>query len=191
MNLQQSVKDTGRALKMYAGRLQKLNIETLEDFLYHIPFRYEDFSLISPIDKVQPGETVTIQGEVVQIRNVFTRNHKKLQEGKVQDKTGIMDILWFNQLYLTKMIHMGDSISLSGRVEENKGKLVMISPEYEILYPNSTQTLHTGRLVPVYPETKGVSSKWLRRQTYKIIYEFVKNMHEYMPYSILDKEKSS
>ena len=64
MDLNTPVEKLGGIYKKYAGRLEKLGIKKLEDFLYHIPFRYEDYSLISKIDKVQPEETVTIQGKI-------------------------------------------------------------------------------------------------------------------------------
>lgn len=188
MNLQTPIKDAGRIYKMYASRLEKLGIYKLEDFLYHIPSRYEDYSLISTINKLQQGEIVTVQGEVVSIRNVYTKRFKKIQEARVKDETGEIDVLWFNQPFIVKTIQIGQRISLSGRVDKEIGGLKMIGPEYEIIYENKP-TLHTGRLVPIYPETKGISSKWLRRQTYKIIYENRELFTEYIPYSILDKEK--
>ena len=75
--------------------------------------------------------------------------------------------MWFNQPYLTRVIHKGDLISLSGKIDWFSRKLVMQSPEYEII--SNSPTIHTGRLVPVYPETRCITSKWLRRQIYKLI----------------------
>src|SRR5205085_2046385 len=143
-----------------------LGIRKVEDFLYHIPSRYEDFSLISKIDKVQEGEVVTVQGIVSEIKNVFTKNHKKLQQAKITDDTGTINVIWFNQMYLTKMIHKGDFISLAGRVEKNKNLFSLYSPDYEIIDSEKKLTVHTGKIVPIYPETKGLSSKWIRRQIY-------------------------
>src|SRR5258708_2083677 len=125
MNLQTPVTDAGRVFKMYAGRLEKLGIKKLADFLYHIPSRYEDYSLLSTVDKVQEGEIVTIQGKVLEMKNVFTKNRKKLQQAKVSDETGVIDVIWFNQIYLTKTIHKDDHISLSGRIEKNNNDLVL------------------------------------------------------------------
>jgi ATP-dependent DNA helicase RecG len=184
MDLTTPIKDAGKIFKMYASRLEKLGIVTFEDFLYHIPSRYEDFSVISKINQLQEGEIVTIQGKVDEIKNVFTKNHKKIQQAKVSDDTGTIDIMWFNQIYLTKTIHKGDSISLAGRVEKKNNHFTLYSPEYEMLYPDK-MTLHTGRLVPVYPETKGVSSKWLRRQVFKIIHESIVSKKEHLPDSII------
>lgn len=179
------VEKAGRIYKMYARRLEKLGIKTFEDFLYHIPSRYDDFSLISKINRVQPGEVVTIQGTVSEINNEFTKNFKKLQRAEIADDTGTIEVVWFNQPYLTKVINKNDKISLSGTVDWFSRKLVMQSPEYEIL--NDSPTIHTGRLVPVYPETRGITSKWLRRQVYKLIKENLQTFVEYLPDQIINE----
>jgi len=184
MTLQTPVEKAGRIFKMYARRLEKLGIKTFEDFLYHIPSRYDDFSLISKINRVQPGEIVTIQGVVSEINNEFTKNFKRLQKAEIADDTGTIEVVWFNQPYLTKVIQKNDKISLSGSIDWFSRKLVMQSPEYEIL--NDSPTIHTGRLVPVYPETRGITSKWIRRQVYKLIKENLQSFIEYLPDSIID-----
>ena len=178
MDLQTPIIQASKANKMYARRLEKLGIIKLEDFLYHVPFRYEDYSLLSKIGQIQAGETVTIRGRVEKIENKYTRQWKTLQKAKIKDETGSIDILWFNQPFLTRVIKKGDLVSLSGKVSFDKNKLTMVSPDYEVIFEN--QTIHTGRLVPIYPETRGVSSKWLRRQVYKLLSE--KNqIKEYLP----------
>ena len=184
MNLQTSVRDASRAYKMYASRLEKLGIRNLGDFLFHIPFRYDDYSLVSKIGEVQAGETVTVKGIVQIIENRYTRRFKTLQKAIVKDDTGSIDVLWFNQPFLTKAMQTGDFISLSGKVDLDKNKLTMLSPDYEIIFNN--ETIHTGRLVPVYPETKGVSSKWLRRQVYKIL-EDKEKIDEYLPKNLMEE----
>lgn len=180
MNLSTPLTTAGRVYKMYAKRLEKLGITTMGDFLLHIPNRYDDFSLGSKISEVQPGEVVTIQGEVLEIKNEFTKRYKKLQKAKVQDDTGILDVLWFNQTYLTSAIHVGDRISLSGRVEQNGRTLMLVAPTYEILDING-KGIHTGRLVPIYPETAGISSKWIRRQVYILLHDYKEELEEYLP----------
>jgi ATP-dependent DNA helicase RecG len=183
MNLQTPVATAGRIYKLFARRLEKLGISTFEDFLYHIPFRYDDFSLISKINRVQPGEIVTIQGTVSSIANEFTKNFKRIQKAEIADNTGTIDVIWFNQPYLTKIIHVQDKIALSGKIDWFLRRLTMQSPEYEII--NDLPMIHTGRLVPVYPETRGITSKWLRRQTYKLINENAAQFTEYLPDSTL------
>ncbi len=186
MDLQTPIEKAGRIYKLYARRLVKLRIKTFEDFLYHIPSRYEDYSLISKINRVQPGEVVTIQGIVSEINNEFTKNFKNLQKAEIADETGTIEVVWFNQSYLTKIIHQGDKISLSGKIDWFLRKIVMQSPDYELI-TNNQLTIHTGRLVPVYPETRGVTSKWLRRQTYKLIEENIGRFIEYLPDSIINE----
>ncbi|MEK7572964.1 MAG: ATP-dependent DNA helicase RecG [Patescibacteria group bacterium] len=185
MDLNTPIEKIGGIYKRYSSRLEKLGIFTLKDFLYHVPFRYEDYSLISKIGQIQAGEVVTIQGEVIEIKNDYARRFRTLQKAKVKDKTGEIDIIWFNQPFIPKTISTGDKISLSGKVKINLGKKILESPDYEIL---NGETIHTGRLVPVYPETRGVSSKWLRRQAYKILNDNKNNLTEYVPLEILKKQ---
>lgn len=184
MDIQMPIKEAGHAYKMYASRLEKLGITKVEDFLYHYPFRYEDYSLISKIAQVQAGEIVTIQGSVVDIKNEFTKNFKRVQKATIADASGTIEVIWFNQPFLLRVIHIGDTLSLSGKIGWFFHKLVMESPEYEILIENN-KPIHTGRLVPIYPETRGISSKWLRRQIYNLLKESKQNMFEHLPDSVL------
>jgi len=187
MDLSTRIPDVSRTYKMYAGRLEKLGIKKLEDFLYHFPFRYDDFSLISKIANLQPGETVTVRGEIVVIKNDYIRRFRTIQKALIKDSTGELNIIWFNQPYIPKSLTSGDLISVSGKVDLDKSKLVMVSPNYEPVLED--KTIHTGRLVPIYSETRGVTSKWLRRQIYRILSENLKNINEYLPYSIVEKIK--
>ncbi|MBI2195886.1 MAG: ATP-dependent DNA helicase RecG [Candidatus Levybacteria bacterium] len=187
MDLHAPIKDVERAFKMYSGRLEKLGIRTPWDFLLHVPSRYEDFSLISKISEVQSGEIVTINGEVLEIKNQYTRRWKTLQKAKVTDHSGEINILWFNQPYLVKNIKEGDKIALSGKVGSDKAGLTMIAPDFELL--TDTEPIHTGRLVPIYPQTRGISSKWIRRQVKKILDEIPPNFSDFLPSEIIANEK--
>ena len=183
MDLKTPVESAGRAYKMYARRLEKLGITKLEDFLYHIPFRYEDFSLISKIGQLQAGEKVTIRGKVEEIKNQYTKRWKSLQKATISDDTGSLNVIWFNQPYIPKSVNVGDQISLSGKISQDGNKLLMQSPDFEVVFGN--QTIHTGRLVPIYPQTYGVSSKWLRRQVHKLLAN-LDQIHEYLPQMVID-----
>ncbi len=187
MDLSTPINQLPKIGPIYATRLKKLGIYIAQDFLYHVPFRYEDFSLISPIDKVQAGENVTIQGFVAEIKNSYIRRFKTIQKAKIKDDTGTIDVVWFNQPFLAKNIQAGDKISLAGKISVFAKKPVLESPEYEIVN-NDALSIHTGRLVPIYPETRGISSKWLRRQIYQILHEQKSNLFEYIPYSIIKRE---
>jgi len=186
MNLETPIKEAGPLLKKYSSRLEKLGIKKIEDFFYHIPFRYEDYSLVSKIAEIQPGEIVTIKGEVTGIKNEYTKRWKSLQKAKVADETGEIDIIWFNQPFIPKIIKKGDMVSLAGKVDWFKNKAILQSPQYEALVKES-ESIHTARLVPIYNETRGISSKWLRRQISKVIKEQIQFVNEYIPDSILEK----
>ncbi len=174
--------------KMYAGRLEKLGIFTFEDLLFHLPSRYEDYSVISKISRIQSGETVTIQGQILEFKNQYLRNARirTIQKALVSDGTGSIEIIWFNQPFLAKSILTNSTISASGKIEGSGLKLSMQSPEFEILL-NNQDPLHTGRLIAVYPETKGVSSKWLRRQIHTLLNAYNNELLEYLPAEIINK----
>lgn len=189
MNLQTPLTQAGRVYKMYASRLENLGIQTLEDFLFHLPSRYEDFSVVSKIGDVQAGETVTVQGQVVAIKNNYLRGGriKTMQRATITDDTGTLELVWFNQPYLTRAITENSTISVSGKVDSSPRKKSMSSPQYEILYDDQKNPIHTGRLIPVYPETKGVSSKWLRRQIHNLLEQYRGELVEYLPEEILQQ----
>ncbi|MBI4097122.1 MAG: ATP-dependent DNA helicase RecG [Candidatus Levybacteria bacterium] len=189
MNLQTSISDAGRVYKMYAARLAKLKIFTLSDFLYHIPTRYENYSLLSKIGHVQEGEVVTLKGRVVSIKNGYINSRfRTIQKATIADETGSVQVTWFNQPYLVNSIREKDLLSVAGKVDMFHRKPTMTSPDYEVILPNSHETtIHTGRLVPIYPETRGVTSKWIRKQIYQLLLEFEDTLIEYMPQQILEK----
>jgi ATP-dependent DNA helicase RecG len=190
MNLQSHITSGGRIYKMYASRLAKLGIETFSDFLFHLPSRYEDFSVVSKIGEVQIGETVTVQGNVVDIKNTYVSRGriKSMQKAIIADDTGSLQLSWFNQPYLTKNITINSTISASGQIRRSGSRVSIVAPTFEVLLNNDTGNIHTGRLIPVYPETQGVSSKWLRRQVYNIIAEHKEELEEYLPEKLLKKQ---
>lgn len=172
-----------------ARRLKRLEIENAKDLLYHFPFRYEDYSLITPVSSLQPGETVTVKGKVETIKNEYTKHGKKIQKATISDGTGELSVIWYNQPYLVRTIYPGQLINFAGKIDWFGRKLIMESPEYEMLrFDNQGQpaeTIHTGRLVPVYPETYKVSSKWLRSRLNLILKPIVNLIEEYLPPTLL------
>ena len=159
-----------------AKLLKKLGINFVSDLLYYIPFRYDDFSLISPIDRVQPGETVTVSGTITAFHNAFTKSGKKLQEVRVSDETGTLDVIWFNQPFLARVLPAGTQVRLAGSIGWFGHKLVMSSPSYE-----TGTSLHTGRLVPIYSETEGISSKWLRGRIAYVLEQVLESVVDALP----------
>lgn len=158
----------------YAKKLEYLGLFTLEDLINHYPFRYDDFSSNQALSQVSVGEKVTLKGEVWSIKNTHTRFGKVLTQAVFNDGTGTIELVWFNQPWLTKSINTGDSLQVSGKINRKGNKLSLVFPVWEKLESSqssvvSNQTIHTGRLIPVYPETYGITSKWLRTKIAKLL----------------------
>ncbi len=170
----------------YQKRLVKLGVKILRDLFYHFPYRYDDFSQIKTIGELEADEIATVQGKVIKIKNIRTwKKRMNITEIYVQDETGIIKAVWFNQPYIANSLTEGSWVSLSGkvnpvksresgiagqlfnRVNVNKG-LYLSNPSYEKIdknYELKTKNYplrHTGCLVPIYPETTGLSSRYLR-----------------------------
>ncbi|MCL4359678.1 ATP-dependent DNA helicase RecG [Patescibacteria group bacterium] len=179
-----------------AERLQKLGVNTVRDLLWHIPFRYDDFSLVSPIGQVQPGETVTVAAHVVSIRTYFTKTGKRVQEAEIADDTGTISVIWFNQQYLLRIIREGMNLRFSGKIDRFGRKVVLFSPVWEEVASRPVGdtgsdggSLHTGRLVPVYAETEGLTSKWFRGRVDFLLHRGGPDISDPLPAEIRDKER--
>ncbi len=183
LRLSSSIQYVPRVGPSIAGKLERLGIHTVRDLLFYAPFRYNDFSLVTSIRSLHPGTVISIHGTVLSIKNIFTKTGKKIQECRVEDSTGIATIIWFNQLYLPKIIQAGDILAASGTVGFFGNKLVLESPDYELATPGKP-FLHTGRVVPVYSETTGITSKWLRSRIYYLLTEVPTLIEEYIPENI-------
>jgi len=172
-------------------KLEKLGLLTVGDLIYHFPFRYDDFSVIKPVSETAIGEIVTLRGEIWSIKNIFTRNGKVLTQAIFNDGESSIYLTWFNQSYLTKSIETGDKLQISGKLTKYKSKLTIMAPRWERTGANVSHLeggiashLHTGRLVPVYPETYGVNSKWLRNKIDMILPLTLPSISDFLPEDI-------
>ena len=147
-------------------RLAKLGIKTVRNLLWHFPVRYEDYSRIIAISEIEPGKKVNIQGEVLKMSNrmIFPKR-MSITNALVGDETGAVKVVWFNQPFIASSLKEGTLVSLAGKANLDKHGLYLSSPTYEkiqdVEFKNYNLT-HTGGLIPIYPETEGVTSKYLR-----------------------------
>ncbi|MDF2461565.1 MAG: hypothetical protein K0S68_968 [Candidatus Saccharibacteria bacterium] len=147
--------------KTMAEKLARLGINTAGDLIHHYPRRYEDFSKILPIRLMRPGN-VTFKGEVERVAARYARARKlHLTEAIISDGTGTVKAIWFNQQWLSKTIPTGTPVLVSGELKFKNNDLALQSPAIEVVEPGRI-TKDTARIVPVYPETEGLSSKQLR-----------------------------
>lgn len=189
MNLNSPVSDLPKVGPFLDKKLEKLGIATVENLFYHVPSRYLDYSLVTTIDRLRANETATIHAKIVSVKNVFSKRGLKMQIGSVEDGTGRTMVVWFNQPYLTKMLYPGRFVSLSGKVGFFSRKLCLSSPDYEVLDDEDKVTVHTGRFVPVYPETAGLSSKWIRTLILRAFNDPSLEISENLPEKILAEYK--
>jgi len=167
------------------SRLEKLGIITVKDLLWHFPFRYEDFSKIVKIADLQLNERVTIQGVVKQIRmRRAWRRNMLIIEAVIVDETGGIKAIWFNQPYIMTILRAGRQANFAGKVVLRDGDYYLSNPTYESTGGRTAETKHTAGLIPIYPETKGLTSKGLR-YLIKPILGALEKLEDFIPEKIL------
>lgn len=164
-----------------ARKLGSLGVRTVEDLLYLFPHRYDDFSRLKTIQELHYGEEVTIIGAVQEAQNVKTRRGKELTKAVLADGTGSIEAVWFNQPYLVRQFTRGRRVVLSGRVDQYLGRLTFQSPQWELW---TSDLVHTGRLVPVYPLTEGLTARSLRRLMKRALEEWAPRLTDALPISV-------
>ena len=149
--------------------LKKLGIITVEDLLYHFPSRYADASTFASIGNLAEGQEATIRGRITKlIAKKGWKSKIPMTEGVVEDVSGSIHVVWFNQPYLSRMLAIGNTVELTGKVTLYKDKPTLTNPsmrEEKVLPIDSHDSLFgidNGPLTPIYPETKGISSEWFR-----------------------------
>ncbi|HLC95545.1 MAG TPA: DEAD/DEAH box helicase, partial [Patescibacteria group bacterium] len=148
--------------KQTLAKLARLDVLTVSDMLYHFPHRYEDYSGIRPVSTLAPDEKCTLEGRVIAIKASRTWKKKMLlTEATLEDASGQIRLIWFNQRFVAQTLKSGMSIRASGKVTRDKRGLLIHNPAFE---RSSRDATHTGRLVPIYPETAGLTSKFFRWQ---------------------------
>ncbi|MCX7682378.1 MAG: ATP-dependent DNA helicase RecG [Anaerolineae bacterium] len=165
-----------------AKRLARLGVRTIRDLLYLFPRRYNDYSQLKTINRLEYGEEVTVIAQVWDAGTRRTRGGGELFKAILSDGTGFVEATWFNQTYLADKIKRGQHISVSGKVDEYMGRLCFSSPEWE---PLDDDMVHTGRIVPVYPLVQGIGAKWLRDLTKHVVDYWSRRLTDYMPPSII------
>jgi ATP-dependent DNA helicase RecG len=162
-----------------AESLAKLGMQTLGDMLYNYPRRYEDYSLLKPIQALMFNDVVTVLGSVQSVTNRPIRGGKQnIIELIISDGTGSLRISFFNQPWLLNRFKKDDMISVSGKIDQYLGRLVMNSPDWEFV---EMESLHTNRIVPIYPLTERITQKWLRNQMKQVISYWAPAMVDPLP----------
>ncbi len=165
-------------------KLENLGVQTIGELLYVFPRRYEDYSLLKPINRLVYGEQVTVIGTIWQTRARRTRTNQVMIETIVKDGTGSVQATWFGQPWLTNQLEAGMQIVLSGKVDQFLGRLIFNSPEWE---PLETDPLKTRRIVPVYPLTKGLQAYKMREIMQNAVNTWAERVPDPVPPSIRER----
>jgi ATP-dependent DNA helicase RecG len=171
-----------------ARLLEKLGVQTLEDAFWFLPWRYENRLEVLPIGNLLPGMKATIKGRVqkVWVKTTY-RRRLVVVTVTVRDETGLIECVFFNQPYLEKTFVPGVSLLLTGPVLSNSSgslPMTMRGPEYELLDEDELPDMCGGRIVPVYHETNGLSSKQIRRIIRSIFDYYADKLQEMLPITI-------
>jgi ATP-dependent DNA helicase RecG len=167
-------------------KLNKLGLFTVEDILNYYPFRYDDYSQIKKINKLEHDETATIQGKIVLINNKRAKTRRmNITEALLEDDTDQINIVWFNQPFIIKNIRVGDEVFISGKVKKTLLGYSFVSPSYEKVQEKTT---HTARMVPIYPSTEKLTQKQIRFLV-KACLPATYLLKEWLPEEILKNEK--
>ena len=177
----------------YQRKLKRIGIATVRDLFWHFPHRYQDFSDLTPISKAKLGETVCIQGKIIEIK--ISQTWKKrmfLTTALVKDETGSIQVIWFNQPYLINTLQTGNEVYLAGKISKGSKGIYLSSPAYEKLSSqksDKSKLIHTARIVPVYPETEGLSSRWLRFILKPLLANLLNEIKDPLPLDIKKENK--
>ena len=163
--------------------LARLGLVTVEDALVqHLPLRHEDRSQLIPLGRVSVGEARTCAGTIAGISPPPRGRPRVPLVVMIRDVSGFLSCAWFNQPYLTRVFKRGQRLIVHGKVQPyGRGPLQMQVKDYEIVEEGPDETLHTGRLVPVYPLTEGLTQRPLRRLMKRLVDEFADRVEDPLP----------
>ena len=183
-----------------AADLQRAGLATIEDLLYRFPIRYEDRGHFQTIATLRPGVSASVLGEVLSCGIRPTRRPRfKIFEMLVRDKTGSLRAIWFNQPFLNTVFHPHQRVILFGKLELTSHGLQLQSPQYEVLgeegdetdegHEGVTETVHTGRIVPIYEKTGTLTAKMQRSLVFQALQSVPAVLPDPLPAAVRERQQ--
>ncbi len=169
-----------------AATLSKVDILSVNDMLFHLPRRYDDYTNLSYIAQLQPNQVATVIGTVNRAEVRVGKNKRKDFFMLLDDGSGELAVMFFGQHFLIRTIRKGQQVVLSGMTSIYGHRLQMTNPEWERL---DTENLHTTGIVPVYPLTEGLTARNLRKQMKKVVDYWAERLPDYMPETTLERSE--
>ena len=156
--------------------------------MYFFPRRYEDRSQLTKIAQVTLGQWQTVMGKIIaksSRKSWHTRKH--VSEVTIDDGSGRLCCVWFSQPYLENYFRVGKQVICYGKTDVYKNRLQMIAPEYELIEGEEDQNLSTNRIVPIYPLTKGVTQRFLRKTVRACLDKYRRDVQDELPAALRNK----
>jgi ATP-dependent DNA helicase RecG len=178
-----------------AADLQRVGLSTVEDLLYRFPTRYEDRGRFQTIASLKPGVAASVVGDILSCGIRPTRRPRfKIFEMLVRDATGSLRAVWFNQPFLKDIFHPHQKVILFGKLELSSHGLQMQTPQYEILEGDegdegAVDTVHTGRIVPIYEKTGQLTAKMQRSLVHQALQQLPPDVPDPLPASVRRRQQ--
>ncbi|HEX8182347.1 MAG TPA: ATP-dependent DNA helicase RecG [Candidatus Saccharimonadales bacterium] len=167
----------------FAKKFAVLGLRTIGDLIDYYPRRYEDYSHLTPIEALQPG-AVTIQASIKQVSGRYVRRGMHVTEAVASDTTSSVRLIWFNQPYRAASLQHNQDYYISGNFELSHQRLSIMNPSIEL---TSDFPLQAARVLPIYRETKGFTSRQIRAVLSQVV-PLVRTLSETMPAWLIEQE---
>ncbi|MFZ5943799.1 MAG: ATP-dependent DNA helicase RecG [Bacillota bacterium] len=169
----------GKQRQLY---LRKMGLETAEDILYYFPRRYEDRSQFKPINCLEHGQIENVFALVKKVEEARPKPRVKILKAYMENSTGKITAVWFNQGFLKKIIKPGQKLLITGKVSLDYGRQIVVN-DYEV-YENEENLPHWGSIIPVYSATEKIPSKLLRSTVCHTLEKFLPEVIDPLPDTI-------
>jgi len=183
--LKTPLRDILRTTSRHLNKLKDLGIRNAGDLFKYFPRTYNDMSETTKIVDLKTDQTNVVKGIITNLYTQRTKYGKFLTKAVLTDGSGSVEIVWFNQPHIKRMIANGSEVVLTGKLKFSFGKLTLQSPQIEM---QKDEQIHSDRIVPVYHETEGISSKWLREKIKPLIDDWSAYFKEYLPFTIIEDQ---
>ncbi len=165
-----------------AKKFAKLGLETVADLIDNFPRRYEDYSIVTPIAHIKPGQ-VSVKAVIKDIVGRYVRRGMHISEAAASDETGSVHIVWFNQPYRVTSLKRDQPYYISGKFELSHQRLSISNPSVELV---SDFPVNTARIIPIYRETKGLNSRQIRKAVQQAL-SLIRSLPETLPSHVVEE----
>ena len=163
---------------------EKVDILTVNDMLHYFPRRYDDYTGMNYIARLQPNTLTTVIGTIKNSQVRVSNSGRKDFVVTLADGSGSMTITYFGQHFLARTLKNDRQIVVRGKTSIWRNQIQMTNPEWEFV---DSDNLHTAGIVPIYPLTEGLRPRGFRRTMRQVVTEWAEQVPEYLPYATRER----